>query len=45
MTLHILTKNSKQDIAIKDIPRTSSISAGNKTVPLRGDILVKVTVD
>lgn len=45
MTLHILTKNSRQDIAIKDIPRTSSISAGNKTVPLRGDILVKVTVD
>lgn len=45
MTFHILTKNSKQDIAIKDIPRTSSISAGNKTVPLRGDILVKVTVD
>lgn len=45
MVLHVLCKGSKQDIAVKDIPRTSSISAGSKAVSLKGDLIIKVTVD
>lgn len=45
MTLHVLCKGSKQDIAVKDVQRTSSISAGSKGVSLKGDMIIKVTVD
>ena len=43
--LHIVTKNNKLDILVKDIPRTSSISAGTRMIPLRGDNIVKATIE
>lgn len=43
--LHVVTKNSKLDIVVKDIPRTSSISAGNKMINLKGDNIVKISIE
>ena len=43
-TLHILTKNSKYEVKVSDIPRLSSISPGTKVVPVKGDIILKVSL-
>ena len=43
-TLHILTKNSKYEVKVSDIPRLSSISPGTKVVPVKGDVILKVSL-
>lgn len=42
--LHVVTKNSKLDILVNDIPRSSSISGGTKMIPLKGDNIVNITI-
>ena len=43
--LHITTKNTKMDINVGDIERTSSISAGNKLINLKNDMIVSITIE
>lgn len=44
LILHIVTRNTKIDIPVKDIKRGSSISIGEQMISTKGDNIVKVTV-
>ena len=41
----VLTKEKRYDIPVKDIQRSSTVSAGKKVIPLKGDIIVKVILN
>lgn len=41
----VLTKEKKYEIPVKDIQRSSTVSAGKKMIPLKGDIIVKVILN
>ena len=43
--LHILTRNNRIDIPVNEIQRTSSISPGSKKIPMKGDNIIKITVE
>lgn len=42
--LHVITRATKLDIPVKDIPKASSISKGNNMISTKGDNIVKITV-
>lgn len=42
--LKVITRNTKIDIHVKDIPKLSSISKGTNMISNRGDNIVKITV-
>ena len=44
LILHVITRNTKIDIPIKDIPKQSSISKGTSMISTKGDNIVKVSV-
>ena len=43
--LYILTRNNRIDIPVNEIQRTSSISPGSKKIPMKGDNIIKITVE
>ena len=43
--IHVTTRNSKYDFVVKDIPRLSSVATGNKMIPLKGDAIVKCSIE
>lgn len=43
--LNVITRSSKYQIPVKDIPIMSSISTGSKLIPMKADNIVKVTVN
>lgn len=42
--IHVVTKNTVQDIKVNDIPYGSSLSTGVKAISMKNDIIVKCTV-
>ena len=43
-TLHVVTANEKLDLVISDIQDGSSISTGNKLIPLKADVLIRTSI-
>lgn len=42
--IHVVTKNTTQDVNINNIPYGSSLSTGTKVIPMKNDMIIKCTV-